>query len=280
VDAKRNGHANEEKIVKRLQEDEEFARSIGRRIFGRDVGRPVEVSGGGAAAERVTDIFGHRTSGKPDVYVQWRACTPVKFSVKMSVSGQVFLTSVDRFLSGYSYHFKEVVPDPVVQMLQLFIGTDQTKCDLVMKGREYLGPKQRRSDVLQEVHQGRLLGITLDRYFPNEWLSTLQWLDSKAGRIADFSFSRGFAGNQEDFATHVWYCNLIQPRKNVDKMFSVASIIEHANQAKVRPGVGPRNGGSTILFPFGFLQMKSYENTANQMQFHQQLSRLSQIKSL
>ena len=75
--AKNSGHLNEKHLAQLLTDDEKFGREIGRRVFGKDVGLPVEVSGGGANAEHVTDIFGSRTNGKPDIYVRWSKSEPV-----------------------------------------------------------------------------------------------------------------------------------------------------------------------------------------------------------
>ena len=274
--AKLSGHWNEEQLVELLQDDDRFGRSIGMRIFGRDVGLPVEVRGGGASADRVDDIFGHRTNGKPDIYVRWKGQDAVNLSVKKSLGGQVFLTSVDRFVAGFEHHFSEKVPTPVVEMLHLFIGTDGEKCDLVMRGHEYLGPTS-RSGELQEIHQHRLLAVTLSRHFGRDWAETLKWVTTNSGKIADMSFSRGYARSQSDFATHVWYFVADEGKVKVDCLIPIQSIVRYSAQSKDTVSVGPRNGGSTILFPFGFLQMHSPQGE-NQIQFHHSHAKLAHLE--
>jgi hypothetical protein len=273
--AKLSGHWNEENLVELLQEDHQFSRSIGVRIFGRDVGLPVEVRGGGVSADRVDDIFGHRTNGKPDIYLRWQGQREANLSVKKSLGGQVFLTSVDRFADGFEHHFSEEVPKSVVEMLHLFIGTDAGTCDLVMHGREYLGPKSRGGE-LQEIHQHRLLAITLSRHFGGNWAETLKWFSKNSGKIADMSFSRGYARSKSDFATHVWYFVAEYDEVKVDCLIPVEKIIRYSDQSNDTVSVGPRNGGSTILFPFGFLQMHSPKGK-NLIQLHHSHAKLAHL---
>ena len=274
--AKNSGHLNEKHLAQLLTDDEKFGREIGRRVFGKDVGLPVEVSGGGANAEHVTDIFGSRTNGKPDIYVRWNKSEPVNFSIKKSTSGQVFLTSVDRFLRGYEHHFEDSVPERVATMMRLFIGANPSECDLVMRGKNYLGPKMRGGDELQEKHQHRLLGVTLDRYFPGDWKATLNWLDGRSSQITDFAFARGYAKNKSDFATHVWYFVTDGKGGPIDQIFPISEIIRHSTNTTNRVSIGPNNGGSTIVFPFGFLQMHSPQ-VDNQIQFHHKYAKLSDL---
>jgi hypothetical protein len=192
------------------------------------------------------------------------------------MSGQVFLTSVDRFFKGYEHHFEESVPERVATMMRLFIGSNPRECDVVMRGKSYLGPKTRGSSKLQEQHQHRLLGITLDHYFPKDWKATLDWLDSRCSQIADFAFSRGYAKNKSDFATHVWYFVADGKGDPVNKIFPISEIIHHSSSTSKRVSIGPNNGGSTIIFPFGFLQMHSPQ-VNNQVQFHHQYSKFSHL---
>jgi hypothetical protein len=239
------------------------------------VGAPHEVRGGGVAARQVADVFGRQTFGKPDIYLRWRNERAVCISVKKSLSGQVFLTSVDRFVSGFEIHFEDPVPKPVVEMLHLFIGSDENRCDLVMRGRKFLGP-MRRVGELQEVHQHRLLAVTLSRYFERDWNLTLDWARRNSGRIAEFAFARGYAKSEFDFATHVWYFVTENAGDNIDCLIPVKKITRYSNDENRMVGVGPRNGGSTIVFPFGFLQMHSPQGE-NQLQFHHKHSKLEHL---
>ncbi len=271
--AKIGGHVNEEQIAQLLKADEKFARSFGRRIFGEDVGVPDEVLCGGSEAPQIEDIFGRRSNGKPDIYVRWKR-RRANLSIKMSDGGQVFLTSVDRFVAGFEFHFEEEVPKRVVETLNLFIGSDSRKCDLVMRGKEYKGPIH-KSGELQEHHQHRLLGVTLTHYFEADWVKTLNWMRDNSGNIADFVFARGYAQEAADFATHVWYFNADSGVGNTDTLISMKEIVKQSNSRRSEVAVGKINGGSTIQFPFGFLQMHAPKGN-NQMQFHHSYKKISQ----
>lgn len=259
--AKTSGHLNEKHLAQLLTDDEKFGREIGRRVFGKDVGLPVEVNGGGANAEHVMDIFGLHTNGKPDIYVRWSRSEPVNFSVKKSRTGQVFLTSVDRFIRGYEHHFEESVPERVATMMRLFIGAQQDEA-------------HQRFQL--EKHQHRLLGVTLARYFPEDWNATLNWLNARCNQIADFVFARGYAKNKSDFATHVWYFVTDGGSVSINEIFPISVVIRHLSISSNQVSIGPRNGGSTIVFPFGFLQMHSPQ-AKNQIQFHHQYAKLSDL---
>lgn len=273
--AKRTGHENEDDIVSRLKNDERFARAFGQRIFGRSIGVPSDVSGGGSSAKQVEDIFGKHTNGKPDIYLRWDNEPPVNVSVKKSMSGQVFLTSVDRFITGFEHQYGESIPEKVSSMLHLFIGTDPDQCDLIMKGLPYLGPNHRDGNLL-EKHQHRILSITLSQHFPDDWNATIEWVRSHAGQIADFSFSRGYAKSKTDFATHVWYYMPDNSEAKIDRVIPINEIVDYCNSRKIEVAVGSRYGGSTIHFPFGFLQMHSPQGD-NQLQFHHNFSKISHL---
>lgn len=273
--AKIGGHLNEEQIAQLLKVDSKFTRSVGVRIFGEDVGVPDEVLCGGSEAPQIEDIFGRRSNGKPDIYVRWKR-RRANLSVKMSDGGQVFLTSVDRFVTGFEFHFEEEVPKKVVETLKLFIGSDPNKCDLVMRGKEYKGPLH-KSGELQELHQHRLLGVTLTHHFEADWAKTLNWMQSNSGKIADFVFARGYAQESKDFATHVWYYNADSGIGKTDVLISMKDIVKYSKARGSEVVIGKTRGGSTIQFPFGFLQMHAPQGK-NQMQFHHSFKKISQIE--
>jgi hypothetical protein len=264
--AKRSGHMHESDIAARLQSDLAFANGLSIRCFNETLGRPIEVSGGGTSAERVEDLFGSRTNGKPDLYVKWSAQRAARISLKKSMGGQVFLTSVARFVTGFEKQFGIHVPEKVRMGLDLFIGGSESQLREAMKGRRFCGPIHRRTGVSQEEHQSRLLGVTLEEHFSSEWAATLTWFAANIGDIAEFAFARGYAIRRTDFATHVWY---LEPSHapRFDLVVPVAQIKVCASRKRDEVRVGSRNGGSTIQLPFGFLQMHAPQSK-NLMQFH------------
>ena len=264
--AKRSGHRHESDIAERIQSDLVFANGLSMRCFREELGKPTKVSGGGASAEHIEDLFGAQINGKPDLYIEWSTKHIARISLKKSTGGQVFLTSVARFVTGFEKQFGVEVPKEVRTGLDLFIGGDKSRLQQALKDKPLLGPMHRRTGVRQEEHQTRLLAVTLNTYFRSEWAETLVWFNEKIGEIAEFVFARGHAKNPKDFASHIWYLDVGQ-KPRFDLVIPVARISEGAirNRGEVR--VGDRNGGSTIQLPFGFLQMHAPKNE-NLMQFH------------
>lgn len=273
--AKRSGHRHESDVAARLQSDLVFADGLSIRCFNEKLGQPAKVSGGGASAEHVEDIFGSRTNGKPDLYVEWSTHRAARISLKKSTGGQVFLTSVARFITGFEKQFGIAVPTNVRTGLDLFIGGNGSQLRKAMAGRQFCGPIHRRSGVSQEEHQTRLLGLTLEKYFPSEWSTTLNWFAENIGDIADFVFARGYAIRPADFATHIWY---LSPRHTpqFDLIVPVARIKAGALRKRAGVRVGKRNGGSTIQLPFGFLQMHAPQSE-NLMQFHHKYEKVRDL---
>jgi hypothetical protein len=269
--AKRSGHRHESDIASRLRSDLSFADALSVRCFNEKLGLPANVGGGGASAKHVEDVFGARTNGKPDLYVEWSEHRTAKISLKKSTGGQVFLTSVERFVTGFEKQFGVNVPTSVKTGLDLFIGGNEPQLKRVMTGKRFCGPIHRRTEMSQEEHQTRLLGLTLERYFPSEWTATLDWFTANIGDIVDFVFARGHAKKAADFATHVWY---LEPRQSpqFDLVLPITRIKVEATKRRAEICVGRR--GSTIQLPFGFLQMHA-PKSANFMQFHHSFKKLN-----
>jgi hypothetical protein len=273
--AKVDGHLNEHRLSVRLCTDLTLANYLSLQCFSKELGIPESVSGGGASASHVSDVFGGRTNGKPDLEVSWGSGNTVRISVKKSRSGQVFLTSVDRFTDGFRIHYGQRVPAEVERCLSLFIGGDEEAVRMAMRGRRLLGPVHRRTGVLLEEHQIRLVAKTLETYFRDDWHATIAWFGANIASIADFAFSRGYAKASADFATHLWYVkaagyskdSLLSPMQNLTSACS-----RHSDMVST----GRKNGGTTIQLPFGFLQMHS-PKAENLMQFHHSRAKISAI---
>lgn len=273
--AKVDGHLNEDRLSARLKTDLELSNYLSVQCFSKRLGIPTNVSGGGASADHVTDVFGSRTNGKPDLEISWSPTQTIRVSVKKSQGGQVFLTSVSRFSEGFQKHFGKAVPPKVRRGLDLFIGGDREIIEKAMKGKEFLGPKHRRTGVPLEIHQGRLVALTLDHHFSEDWKATLQWFRSNIGAITDFAFARGYAKDSSDFATHIWYVKA-QTSTDNGSVSKISNLIEACTRNSEDIAVGPKNGGTTIQLPFGFLQMHA-PKSENLMQFHHNRSKIESL---
>ena len=272
--AKNSGHSHEDYVASRLRSDLTFANNLSISCFNMKLGQPV-VSGGGASATHVKDVFDKRTNGKPDLYIEWPANRVVRISLKKSTGGQVFLTSVERFVAGFEKQFRVQVPTKVKAGLDLFIGGDSKRIHQLMKNKEYCGPIHRRTGASQEEHQNRLVGKTLEKFFPSEWVATLDWFKDNIGEIAEFAFARGYASEESDFASHVWYLS-VEPNPKRNLVVPISKIKTGSARLKNEVNVGERNGGSTIHLPFGFLQMHA-PKSENLMQFHHSFKKIESL---
>jgi hypothetical protein len=126
----------------------------------------------------------------------------------------------------------------------------------------------------QEIHQNRLLGDSLKRNCRPIWEGTLAFFNANIDLISKLSFSRGFAKNENDYADVIVY----NQKRESEKVFKIGDLVHKANiRARIEPiKFGPRNGGSTLLLPTGFLQMH-HPQGENQMQFHHQFKKVQSL---
>lgn len=267
--AKKTGHRRETDLVNELRNNSAFASLIGSKVFGRSVGPLIDAHAGGATAGFIPDVFGGSINGKVDLTARWTDAEEVRFSVKKSAGGQVFLTSVDRFVRGIELSYGVRIEPGPKKMLELFIGENRIEVDRVLAS-DRAGPPDAAGIRRQERHQGRLVAATLQRIYPSDWKDLMDWMATHAGIVADICFGRGYARDDKHQATHVWY-SLREARSPVDAVASVRQVarMSQANAAEIKPG--RKNGGSTVLMPFGFLQMHSPKEK-NQIQFHHNMA--------
>ena len=126
----------------------------------------------------------------------------------------------------------------------------------------------------QELHQNRLVAKSIEESFPSVWESTLEFFNTNIGLITKLSFAKGLAKSEEEAADVIIY------NKAVDgnSIFPISKIIENAVlETKKNPVTpGPKNGGSTLQLPTGFLQMH-HPKEENLLQFHHQYKKISKL---
>ena len=99
----------------------------------------------------------------------------------------------------------------------------------------------------------------------------LEWYKVNIANIAEFCFSRGLSKNEDDWADYIWYVNHLG-EACFDTIFSISDIKKAVSLNKDLIIPGKRNGGSTIVLPFGFVQWHQ-----KQIQFHHSLDLLENI---
>lgn len=279
--AKRSGHALEDALSARLRTDRFLSAELHRRCFGVSSNQSCEVEGGGLAASRVPSVLGDMTAAKADLLVHWASGRSARISLKKSESGQVWLVDRSRFEAGISAQLGLAMPEAVREGLRLFIGPlDREEVERLQSERRLLGPVRAKDGLPQEIHQRRLVTATLVAHFRSIWLETVRWMARHLPEILDLCFARGLCREPAAQAEFIWY--LVTDERTgkplEDRLFSIASILDAASSLSDdrRIAIGPRNGGSTITLPFGFLQMHRPAGE-NQMQFHHMLSSLRDL---
>lgn len=270
--AKLSGHALEEQLAAALASDTSLSSALHEDCFGTtEASRPRAVAGG-IDATHGKCVLGGVTPSKTDIAVRWNSGRVARISLKKSAGGQVWLVTPERFIAGFEAQFGTRVPELVRQGLRLFIGPlSATEMQAALAGRKPLGPTRTKDGKSQEIHQGRFVADTLEVIAPQAWASTLGWFREELPRLVELCFSRGLCADPEAQAEFVWYyiCDDESGKLQESRVIPIASVVKAAAVMPPtrRAVAGPRNGGSTITLPFGFLQMHRPAG-GNQVQFH------------
>jgi hypothetical protein len=262
--AKIQGHVNENELAIRLKTDTDLISRIAVLKFGYapSVSPKISVDG----SKRVDSILGDSTTSKTDISISWSDSEWVNLSVKMSKGGQVWLISVPRFISRIEHHLGAKL-DPEVEMgLSLFIGgSNLSLYESLYKKALAADQKQRNSLAVQEQYQKRLLAESIIYHYGDAWSATINFFNSEIDFLTDLMFAKGLASNPSDFADIVIYNNADSDHQ----LFSIPILKKAAKTQAIKNPIkaGPRNGGSTIIIPTGFMQMH-HPQSENLMQFH------------
>jgi hypothetical protein len=271
--AKLDGHANEKQFADALISDEEFVSAIEKFILKDSPKGSPEVSVDGS--KHVESIFGDMTTSKVDIALSWSDASQVNISLKKSTSGQVWLISVPRFISAIEFHMNQKIELDARIGISLFIGgTNLLGYENYFSQALEVSKKNNPSIARQEIHQNRLVAKSIEDSFPSIWESTLDFFNSNIGLITRLSFGQGLAKSIKDAADVIIY----NRTKNGEAIFPVAKIVERAiSHSRIIPiSSGPKNGGSTLQLPTGFLQMHHPQGD-NLLQFHHQYKKISNL---
>jgi len=278
--AKLSGHALESHLADALQRDAALASGLHEDCFGVPEQRLPHVRAGGISASHVECVLGGVTPSKADLCISWPGGRSAGISLKKSKGGQVWLVTRERFFAGFERQFGCRIPDSVRLGLGLFIGpVSEKEMRRMLGGRPPRGPVRKKDGVPQEFHQERFVAATLEQIVPHEWSETLAWIRGALPGIAELCFACGLCATSEGKAEFIWY-HMVDggaARRIQSRVIPIAELLRaiRAVPEAQRAVVGPLNGGSTILLPFGFLQMHR-PSGGNQLQFHHGLDAIKQ----
>jgi hypothetical protein len=272
--AKIDGHANEAKFAEELLAKPEMIDEIeGLLDNSMPEGDATVVADG---SKKVPSIFGDLTMSKTDIEIKWDGGEQVNISVKKSTGGQVWLIQLPRFIASVEHEIGALSAE-VVKGLSLFIGGDnlagyQAEFDAAVA----LDAQKLPSIVAQEKRHRRLVADSMVLSFPSEWKKVLEFFNTNIGLITRLSFAQGLAAEEAEFADVVIY-NQITDQRNI---FPIAELVAAAEKdVLTRPVVaGTRYNGSTLVLPFGSLQMHRPKGV-NQFQFRHEFREVSRLFS-
>jgi hypothetical protein len=268
--AKISGHENEDKVENLLQNNSSYQLSFLKRI-GKPEERITNIKIGGLHEKNVPCIFnGETTKSKTDMYVTLSDGSNYNISIKKSLSGQVYLIGIDRFIKGFEMQYDTIIPDNIKRAISLFWGSAPDTIDIVNK----FGTSQKE----YETRKHRLTAYTLRRYNNTLYDELLTWFRENIYNISDFCFSKGLAKNPEDWANVIWYKNEIG-ETSVDDIYLLDDLCTKIQKNSVnKTFYGNIGGGTTIQLPFGFVQWHSpSKKIPGDMQFHHKHDEISNL---
>jgi hypothetical protein len=271
--AKLDGHENERSFGRDLLQDPRALSEIQEYVFKEAPEGPptIEVDG----TKHVASIFEDSTTSKVDVSLTWSGGEKIGVSLKKSSSGQVWLVTVPRFVSAIEYYLGRQLDPEIHKGISLFVGgSNMSSYESEFKRILHLETKRAPKLAIQEKRHSRLMAESLKIHNPNLWQSLLGFFTQNIGLITRLSFSQGLAKFEEDFADVVVYN---QAHLGVS-VYAIESLVSQTTQIIIdRPVTpGPRNGGSTLLLPTGFVQMHRPQGD-NQLQFHHQFKKIAKL---
>jgi hypothetical protein len=258
--AKLTGHSNEKAILDRINSDSNFKAVLAKRLSISEM--LVGSSIGGLHETLVLDVFGGKTKSKTDLVLEWHSNKRTNISIKKSVSGQVYLIGVQRFIDGFERQFKKEIPPDVKRAIQLFIAGAADMKELLASQKMSIGIKA--SVRKYEQKKQRLTWQSLEKYNNELSESLIDWFRRHIRELTLFCFQRGLVQNREEWADFVWYHSEVEVGAQ-DSFFNIDEMSEEMTSKKSIEQIlpGTRGGGTTIQLPFGFLQWHQ-----SQIQFH------------
>lgn len=230
----------------------------------------VSVEVGGLNEKGTYSVFeGEKTKSKTDIQVYLSDGSKYNVSIKKSLSGQVYLIGIMRFIEGFEKQFKVSIPRKVKNAISFFWGCNEETRKVI----EECGTHKK-----YEFRKNRLVAESLKIYDEFLYDILLEWFNANIEKIAEFCFSKGLATNKDDWANIIWYRNEIN-ENNINEIFYLPDLFSKISSIK-KPLVkyGNRSGGTTIQLPFGFVQWHSpTRKIPGEIQFHHNYEKIKLI---
>ncbi len=262
--AKLSGHLNEQLVCDEIKSNKDLQNRL-ITVAGCK-GHFKSVSIGGLHETEVISVFGDKTKAKPDVIVSLDNGETVRVSIKKSLSGQVYLVTIERFIACFEIQTGRIIPNDVKKAISLFWGSATNTRTIINE----INGKHKS----YELRKNRLVSETLYAYDARLSEGLIDWFNDNIKDIFEICFSKGSVRNSAYWANVVWYINLIGDVV-VDEMFNIESLKQ---KMPANAHYGNRGGGTTIQLPFGFVQWHSpFKTIPGSIQFHHQFKAIEDL---
>lgn len=268
--AKLSGHENEELVKKRLDTDTAYAQAFLKRL-GMPGEKIQKTEIGGLHETNVPSVNGKRkTKSKTDLKIYMESGRVINISIKKSLGGQVYFVGGSLFIDTFEKQFGRIIPDPVKRGIQLFWASAKDAVQII----EQHADKEAEDNYDLQLRHKSLNATTLKAYNEELHRTLLAWFRDNAYELTKLSFAMGAVRDQEEWSEYVWYINLLGEHQT-DAIFSIEALAKAvAGAAADATAYSTKNGGTTILLPFGFVQWHQ-----KKMQFHHKYAQISKLLS-
>lgn len=268
--AKLSGHENEELVKKRLDTDTAYAQAFLKRL-GMPGEKIQKTEIGGLHETNVPSVNGKRkTKSKTDLKIYMESGRVINISIKKSLGGQVYFVGGSLFIDTFEKQFGRIIPDPVKRGIQLFWAAAKDAVQII----EQHADKEAEDNYDLQLRHKSLNATTLKAYNEELHRTLLAWFRDNAYELTKLSFAMGAVRDQEEWSEYVWYINLLGEHQT-DAIFSIEALAKAvAGAAADATAYSTKNGGTTILLPFGFVQWHQ-----KKMQFHHKYAQISKLLS-
>lgn len=266
--AKLSGHENEYCVSELLVNDIHYTNFFLKRL-NKSTFSIQKVKYGGLHEESVLSIFNDLTKSKTDLSVYLNNEERINFSLKKSEGGQVFLINKERFINGFEKMFNTTISESVKQAIYLFwSGKNDPSLNNIINSYN-------SNFKNYEIRKNRLTASTLFNYDSTLYYNLLTWFRENIYNLTIFCFATGLSIDRKSYSHYVWFKNLVDNNKNMDELFCIENIARQSYLYNSIINYGTRNGGTTIVLPFGSVQWHQ-----NQLQFRHDLKSIKAIMNI
>lgn len=283
--AKKSGHAYEKSLAAEIN-NHEHPKLIA--ILESKTKRKFVNANAEYGTARVLSILDDRTTSKADIVVEFESkfriikwiesklkLEPKKLgiSVKKSVKGQVWITSLDRFEKGCKHYGIKI--SPLAHWSLCCLTGETGGVPIESFADKVVLTKLHTTGQFLERRDNRLIAKTIADFYPDAWEELVNFFQTNYPKLTMLAFGRGVVSENVGWAEIVYYKN--------GSIFKIDDLRKLKNTNKIDQNSKSR---STIWLPFGFLQVHRPTPSGQtksgpfQLQFHHVLDQIMENREV